>query len=471
MLLVLRNLFEDTVQTDLASIARNPLPFGSEDDDVVTPLTSRDIPPGVPALTITYDLITSADPIQSRFIALTNSLSQFRILLTGFTSTQLVQGHQIRDYGGATYDSKEVGDDGFYWIYVYYDVSDCGGSHYHGFDSKGQQILLPRLSILYHELSHAYHEAIGDEPIGSNPADTEALKEAQAINDENKARAMLGAPLRDPNNHGGSCGFSGHIKTFWDSVCFVATAASGSQSAPSVLELLRFRDGFLRRTELGRTFFDELFAEYYQFSPALADDLRADPSSRATVSRLCVEPLIAMLRWTKLLCAIEGDDESLQDLADSIISSIDQSLREFVLSGDDVAAWARATRWLHLVMDPSQETQTVSGGEGPEGDPWSCVRSIIDRALKPGIALPVTRWAIAWPIRIYWDWMLTRARGKTPQVVGDLVGWVGTLPVAPAFIKRTRLERKCDLETLKSGFIRNPEIQERLRASLELIDA
>lgn len=460
MLLVTRNLFEDTVQTDLASLARYPFPFGSQDDDVVVPMTSSDIPPGMPALTITYNQIASSDPLQSRFTALVNSFPEFRILITGCPSTQVVHGHQIRDYGGATWDSGAIAEDGYHWIYVFYDVTDCGGSHYHGYDVKGQEILLPRLSILYHELSHAYHKAVGDAPTGANPTQTEALQEAQAIDDENKARAILGAPLRDPSNHGGACGFTGHVKSFWDSICFIATAAAGSPLAPSVMELLRFRDGYLRRTELGRTFFDSLFEEYYQFSPALADDIRSHPWMRATISSLCVDPLLAFLRWTVFLCSLRGSDGTDQDFNVAVISYLDESLERLAASGREVRAWTKAALWLYLALESDGRLEPPFSEYA--GEPWDCLRSILYRVGATGIPVHVTTWALARPIAMYWLWMFIRACGTTPSVSDDIYAWLGSLPIPSTFMKRRLLERRSDFDTLSAGFVRNPAIRQRL---------
>ena len=74
--------------------------------------------------------------------------------------------------------------------------------------------------------------------------------------------------------------------------CFIATAAYGSPMATEVRYLRAFRDQYLLTNKLGRWFVDQ----YYRFSPALADRLRAHDGWRSVV-RVALWPLVALSMW------------------------------------------------------------------------------------------------------------------------------------------------------------------------------
>jgi hypothetical protein len=73
--------------------------------------------------------------------------------------------------------------------------------------------------------------------------------------------------------------------------CFLATAAYGSKDQAAVVELRRFRDRVLLKSELGRDFVDT----YYRYSPEVAEVVRESEQARAIV-RAWLEPLAAFAR-------------------------------------------------------------------------------------------------------------------------------------------------------------------------------
>lgn len=91
-------------------------------------------------------------------------------------------------------------------IRAVYDVSDCNGQGIQVFDAGGNLIAEPRTVILYHELSHAFHFAIGQLPFPQSACPGNPTDEPAAEIDENVLRTQLGLPLRDPCNHDGQCG-------------------------------------------------------------------------------------------------------------------------------------------------------------------------------------------------------------------------------------------------------------------------
>ncbi len=71
--------------------------------------------------------------------------------------------------------------------------------------------------------------------------------------------------------------------------CFIATAAYGSPLAPELDTLRKFRDQYLLTNQLGQLF----VAQYYQYSPPLADYIRERENLRKII-RVGLKPVVKM---------------------------------------------------------------------------------------------------------------------------------------------------------------------------------
>ncbi len=74
--------------------------------------------------------------------------------------------------------------------------------------------------------------------------------------------------------------------------CFVVTAIYGSQYAPEVLYLKRFRDECLTKTGPGRS----MIRLYYLIGPALAEGVKNHPFIRSVIKRIFIEPIISLIK-------------------------------------------------------------------------------------------------------------------------------------------------------------------------------
>ena len=81
--------------------------------------------------------------------------------------------------------------------------------------------------------------------------------------------------------------------------CFIATAAFGSGMDPYVLELKRFRDDFLLKSRLGRSFVEI----YYRYSPPVADFIRDNELAKSLV-RVTLYPVVWFVMYPYLCVMI-----------------------------------------------------------------------------------------------------------------------------------------------------------------------
>ncbi|NNG07707.1 MAG: hypothetical protein HKM90_08225, partial [Desulfobacteraceae bacterium] len=71
--------------------------------------------------------------------------------------------------------------------------------------------------------------------------------------------------------------------------CFIATAAYGSLWEPHVRALRDFRDHYLTKNQLGKSF----IRDYYRYSPSIAQNIKTNPSLKAAV-RMSLTPLVLL---------------------------------------------------------------------------------------------------------------------------------------------------------------------------------
>ncbi|MCI4066664.1 hypothetical protein MRQ36_30530 [Micromonospora sp. R77] len=310
------------------------------------------------------------------------------IVVSGVPSSfVLPDGNVITAVAGETFtDTTSAGDS---VVRVAYDVGLCNGSGYWVDGQSGSHVDMPRAIILYHELSHAWHIVTG------TVAGTSAAEEQAAETDENVARSAKGEDLRLTTSHNGGCGSPGSSSGDWQIDCFVVTAAMGADAQKAVDALRLVRDLAVRVLPVGYALFEDLYREYYSYSPGIARRLWLDPALRDAYREAVVEPLLTV--YAVLLRALRAWPD---------VAAVDAALAD---------ALATAV------------------GAGPLRDPLAAqlVDVVLDRGPRDGPVgaglvddrLPLTQWAIIRPVRTYWR---LRLGGWTPEPAAlraNIVAW------------------------------------------------
>lgn len=316
-----------------------------------------------------------ADAVSQRIKALIDSAGD--IVVSGVPSSfVLPDGNAVTAVAGETFtDTTSTGET---VVRVAYDVGLCNGSGYWVDGQSGSHVDFPRAIILYHELSHAWHIVNG------TVAATSAAEEQAAETDENVARSAKGEALRLTTSHSGGCGSPGSSSGDWQIDCFVVTAAMGADAQRSVDALRLVRDLAVRVLPVGYTLFEDLYREYYSYSPGIARRLWLDPALRDAYREAVVEPLLSV--YAVLLRALRAwPDVDVVDtaLADALATTV----------GAGPPRDRLAAQIVDVVLDRGPRENLVGAG------------LVDDR-------LPLTQWAIVRPVRTYWR---LRLGGRTPD--------------------------------------------------------
>lgn len=186
---------------------------------------------------------------------------------------------------------------------VFYAVSVCNGNGRWVIGSGGGQPCTPVVGILYHELAHAFH---------GHPVGTVAQDEAEAITDENELRTQMGFASRSTSDLRSECGCSGD-----SGCCIIASVSTGAPYGREVNALRFARDHFFRSTAVGDAFFAALHREYYSFSIDVCRVMVCSEPARREVERVLVRPLVAALRFFRMMSTASTEAERAQAYRDA----------------------------------------------------------------------------------------------------------------------------------------------------------
>jgi len=292
---------------------------------------------------------------------------------------------------GITYE-QDIPDVGTI-IRIVYDVGQCNGFGIATFDVNGNPITTPNPVILYHELSHALRGAQN----ALQPND-----EIPATQDENDMRSHLGLCIRDVNNHDGGCGAGNTCGGSTGNGCFIVSAATGSAQSGEVMALRQLRDRVADLSELGARLIDEIYGEYYQFSPDIAAGLEQNEFARQIVLRTVVGPLLAWYSLAGVLALGRSDQATIDQAARDYLDACSGSL-----GGFSINALLEALR---------------AGDAMPAGAPKS-LTDLVPK-IRRATQLPLVSWAILDPL-------VRASEPKTDQlsIIDDVAQWLATAPL------------------------------------------
>ena len=295
-----------TVFLDLAGVSGtaffNLLTISGEDGG----LGLTDMPGDATVFRITY-LETPGQPATAdRLNTLVNTDFGTPIVITALNGGNDPHTGEDETGNGHTYVDSSSGSN---IIRIAYDVSQACGAGIALYDVNGNPITTPNPVILYHELSHAFHIAIGQIPFPQNACPGNTTDEPAAEIDENVLRAQLGLCLRDVCNHGGQagpgddCGGSagnadggppaGGCAAGNDDGCFIVSAATGSPQSDEVNQLRMLRDRVAGMSGLSTRLIDLIYDEYFRYSPEIAKRVENDRMTQQAVLAVVVRPLLA----------------------------------------------------------------------------------------------------------------------------------------------------------------------------------
>ncbi|SFU03584.1 hypothetical protein SAMN05660657_04957 [Geodermatophilus amargosae] len=137
-------------------------------------------------------------PAQDLLDAMCNSVATDVVISGVDAGFVLPDGSPITATGGATLPFGGTA------MRIVYDVTDAGSANYHVAELSGTpgRVTHPAPAILFHELAHAHHAAVGDAP-PPGPA-----RVRQTIEHENAFRLQVGLPLRSPTDQGVGVGYA-----------------------------------------------------------------------------------------------------------------------------------------------------------------------------------------------------------------------------------------------------------------------
>lgn len=313
----------------------------------------------------------------------------------------------------------------------------------------GGDIDLPESNpvVLYHELSHSFRILNNTLLALTGTCDPASPEENAAITDENDLRTDLAmrqgvAPeLRDPNIHCGSVGCDGGC-------CIIATVASKSLTSQEVRSLRCVRDHFVRNTEIGHSFFEQFFQDYYSFSPQVCTIMARDPQLSGHLLEGWVNPL---LDFWKIIIARSRQSMTVESMG-----------AEFVRRQPS-GPHAKARR------DALQRTLTYWSDGGADENPWRAeLAQLLRERAWPSEYI---QWALVSPVRIYYDLIRMCVDGAGAHAIGcelerAVDSWAPEMPISDVWASLSADEVAMELEFVESALLQTARCRRRFAQRL-----
>ena len=211
--------------------------------------------------------------------------------------------------------------------------------------------------------------------------------------------------------------------------CFIVTATTGSPDSAELIALRALRDRISTVSTLGSTLIDEIYREYAQFSPAIANELTTDDTTRTMVLDIVVRPLLA---WYTLAgdLGLNPDTHNHDTAARNVTAAC-----------------------------PTQYTDLMTGLLHP--DHHTTPPTDLNHLIPHAGDYPLAAWAILDPLTRAW-----RSATEHLDVTDQVAQWLASVPLEALDLPTDPDTYQHELDTL-TGFLRfNPHHQQRLHERL-----
>ena len=352
-------------------------------------------------------------------------------------------------------------------IRVAYDASWAADNGYFVLDTGGNAISFPTPVMLFHELSHAFHLAIGDSPPPGPAA------EFQAETDEDAFRAQVGLAARDPNNHDGGIGV-GNGESVPDCTggggCFIVSAALGSPHAAAVRELQQARDALSARSPLCGEFLRITMQEYYAFSRPIAAEMMRRPALARAIDAWMVAPLLRYRDLLDCYVAAGGDLAEFVRRCRSIVSAVAGGGASFANVPPSAVAVACNDFARRLSRGSAERTSLPTGAPDELASPaqvFGYVAAMIEADGHPKTSIA---WA-AQALALFWTaadfFAVARADdAEIDALVERLEAWLEAVPLPPNAASLPARDLAWELAMLGQFLFRSARVRSKLAEAL-----
>lgn len=301
--------------------------------------------------------------------------------------------------------------------------------------------------VLYHEFSHAFRIVNNTLLALTAECDPASPEENSAIIDENDLRTELAnrqgetPELRDPDIHCGSVGCS-------SGCCIIATVASRSLTAPQVQQLRYVRDHYVRSTDVGFAFFEQLFHDYYSFSPQVCTMMAGNPQLSDHLLEGYVSPLLTF--WEIM---IERSHHRFTDA----------ELGAAFVARHEVRGAAEAR------LDALRRTVGYwHDGEAVVNDESAALIDLLRQRAWPS---EYVQWALVAPVRIYAEVLGIFVDGADEEDIGKalsdaIAAWAPYVPISETWASLPTQKLQAELALCDSRLLQSQASERLLRQRL-----
>lgn len=342
---------------------------------------------------------------------------------------------------------------------VIYDVGQANGAGYctsRAGNSGVFDLQVTNPVTLYHELSHAFRIVTNTFLALTAGCDPASSEEAAAIADENDLRTQIANSngetpvLRDTTTHCGNycsagTGTGGGATI---SCCIIASVASQSPMSEEVRALRAVRDRFVRKTEVGFAFFQNLFHDYYAFSPQISTMMARQPALSSLVLEGFVRPLLITLRV-------------LQAHAFETLTAAQLGRRFIAYHADR----SKAENTLALI---NRARRVADGGTMAAGGMTAGLTELLRGKAWPSEHV---QWALVAPVAMYRDALNAYLNGDPPYRIGQslrraFTDWAVEMPLDHAWASLSVQQLERELTLFETRLLRSTRAKTRFRRRL-----